>query len=63
MFLCSLLLFLSEFKGYWRSGAKAPSRGKLSMIAHAYNKLRSVKVEIPQNNRACSFQPFYESHF
>ena len=34
-----------------------------STIAYAYNKLRSVKVEIPQNNKACSFQPFYESHF
>ena len=26
-------------------------------------KLRSVKVEIPQNDKACSSQHFYESHF
>ena len=46
-----------------------------STIAHAYNKLRSVKVEIPQNNFvvsvkavpqvlsscACTFQHFYVS--
>ena len=46
-----------------------------STIAHAYNKLRSVKVEIPQNNFvvsvkavpqvlsscACTFQQFYVS--
>ena len=46
-FSSSLLSTLTK-AGPFLAEAKAPSRSKLSMIAHACNKLRSVKVEIAQ---------------